>query len=191
MQWRDENKRTSKSEQLCLIFPDWFFSSMKWYLQLRQAAQTVQLLQDIISKCVVTRFVVSPSRVSKAQRSYKETSHYLTGTGEALPEPYKKTSSKLLLSIFLRAQRPLLGSVLAVQDHAAQFGTCQRTPGLDCLPLLFTNKSKFMLSTCDRCEKVCRPHDEYFAACNIIQPNWFGGGTVMVHPWRDTQSSMP
>ncbi|KAG7484209.1 hypothetical protein MATL_G00046870 [Megalops atlanticus] len=36
------------------------------------------------------------------------------------------------------------------------------------------------MSTCDRCERVWRRRGERYAACNIIQHDRFGGGSVMV-----------
>jgi len=59
-------------------------------------------------------------------------------------------------------------------------GICQRTPRLADSPLhpvLFTDESRFTLSTCGR---VWRCHGERSAACNILQHDWFGCGSVMV-----------
>ncbi|KAJ8333842.1 hypothetical protein SKAU_G00411610 [Synaphobranchus kaupii] len=42
------------------------------------------------------------------------------------------------------------------------------------------NESRFTLSTCDRRERVWRRRGERYAACNIIQHDRFGGGSVMV-----------
>ncbi|KAI4900310.1 hypothetical protein NFI96_007808 [Prochilodus magdalenae] len=42
------------------------------------------------------------------------------------------------------------------------------------------DESRFYLSTCDRCDRLWRRHGECYAACNIIQHDWFGGGLVMV-----------
>ena len=50
-------------------------------------------------------------------------------------------------------------------------------------PVLSTDESRFALSTCDRHERVWRRHDERYAACNIIQHDRFGGGSVMF--WGD------
>src|SRR4029434_10043444 len=47
-------------------------------------------------------------------------------------------------------------------------------------PVLFTDESRFTLSTCDRRERVWRSQGERYAACNIVQHDRFGGGSVMV-----------
>ncbi|KAI4888834.1 hypothetical protein NFI96_023939, partial [Prochilodus magdalenae] len=41
--------------------------------------------------------------------------------------------------------------------------------------VLFTDESRFYLSTCDRRDKVWRRCGECYATCNIIQHGWFGG----------------
>ncbi|KAL0174413.1 hypothetical protein M9458_030381, partial [Cirrhinus mrigala] len=47
-------------------------------------------------------------------------------------------------------------------------------------PVLFTDESRFTLSTCDRRDKVWRRRGERSAACNILQHDRFGSGSVMV-----------
>ncbi len=47
-------------------------------------------------------------------------------------------------------------------------------------PVLFTDESRFTLSTCDRRERVWRTRGECYAACNIVHHDRFGGGSVMV-----------
>ncbi|KAI3354701.1 hypothetical protein L3Q82_019193 [Scortum barcoo] len=47
-------------------------------------------------------------------------------------------------------------------------------------PVLFTDESRFTLSTCDRCDRVWRRRGERSAACNILQHDRFGSGSVMV-----------
>ena len=47
-------------------------------------------------------------------------------------------------------------------------------------PVLFTDESRFTLSTCDRRDRVWRCRGEHSAACNILQHDRFGGGSVMV-----------
>ncbi|KAI4885674.1 hypothetical protein NFI96_003605 [Prochilodus magdalenae] len=42
------------------------------------------------------------------------------------------------------------------------------------------DESRFYLSTCDRRDRLWRRSGECYAACNIIQHDWFGGGSVMV-----------
>ncbi|KAI4885260.1 hypothetical protein NFI96_005103 [Prochilodus magdalenae] len=42
------------------------------------------------------------------------------------------------------------------------------------------DESRFHLSTCDRHDRLWRRRGECNAACNIIQHDWFGGGSVMV-----------
>ncbi|KAI4897064.1 hypothetical protein NFI96_011413, partial [Prochilodus magdalenae] len=58
----------------------------------------------------------------------------------------------------LRARRPVVGPVLTGQHH----------------------ESRFYLSTCDRRGRLWRRCGECYAVCNIIQHDWFGGGSVMV-----------
>ncbi|KAI4890921.1 hypothetical protein NFI96_007190 [Prochilodus magdalenae] len=43
-----------------------------------------------------------------------------------------------------------------------------------------TDESRFYLSTCDISDRLWRRRGERYAACNIIQHDWFGGGSVMV-----------
>ncbi|KAK0153437.1 hypothetical protein N1851_004874 [Merluccius polli] len=107
------------------------------------------------------------------------------GTGGALPEPYKMTSSRLLVYLCL--------TKLSETDSCltSSSGTCahcpapcssiairERTPSVK--RTLASYESRFTLSTCDRRERVWRRRGERNAACNIIQHDRFGGGSVMV-----------
>ena len=47
-------------------------------------------------------------------------------------------------------------------------------------PVLFMDEIWFTLTACDRRERVWRHHGERYAACNIVQHDRFGGGSVMV-----------
>ncbi|KAK3556137.1 hypothetical protein QTP70_005621 [Hemibagrus guttatus] len=83
----------------------------------------------------------------------------------------------------LRAQYPLVGSVLTPQHHGAQLAFAiehQNWQVRHWCPVLFTDESRFTLSTCDRRERVWRSHGECYAACNIVQKDRFGVGSVMV-----------
>ncbi|KAI4898879.1 hypothetical protein NFI96_008975 [Prochilodus magdalenae] len=47
-------------------------------------------------------------------------------------------------------------------------------------PVLFTDESRFTLSTCDGRDRVWRRRGERSAACSILQHDRFGSGSVMV-----------
>ena len=60
-------------------------------------------------------------------------------------------------------------------------------------PLLFTDESRFHISTCDQCVWVWRQHGECFAASNIVAhdaliegPWWYGGACL----WMDARTCM-
>ncbi|KAI4886029.1 hypothetical protein NFI96_024196, partial [Prochilodus magdalenae] len=83
----------------------------------------------------------------------------------------------------LRARRPVVGPVLTGQHRRARlaFATEHQNWQIRHRHLvLFTDESRFYLSTCDRRDRLWRRRGECYAACNIIQHDWFGGGSVMV-----------
>ncbi|KAI4888574.1 hypothetical protein NFI96_004052 [Prochilodus magdalenae] len=83
----------------------------------------------------------------------------------------------------LRARRPVVGPVLTGQHRRARlaFATEHQNWQIHHRRLvLFTDESRFYLSTCDRRDRLWRRRGECYAACNIIQHDWFGGGSVMV-----------
>ena len=47
-------------------------------------------------------------------------------------------------------------------------------------PILFTDESRFHVSTCDRRVRVWRRPGERYADCNIVQYDRYGGGSIMV-----------
>lgn len=47
-------------------------------------------------------------------------------------------------------------------------------------PVLFSDESRFHVSTCDRRVRVWRRRGERYAQCNIVQHDPFGGGSIMV-----------
>ena len=118
------------------------------------------------------------------------------GTGWALPEPYRMTSSRPLEWMSLPKQSetdfmrvasgrdvPVLCPVLTAQHRGARLAFAiehQNWHVRHWRPVLFTDESRFTLSTCDRRERVWRSQGECYAACNIVQHDRFGGGSVMV-----------
>ncbi|KAI4874218.1 hypothetical protein NFI96_005717 [Prochilodus magdalenae] len=82
----------------------------------------------------------------------------------------------------LRARRPVVGPVLTGQHRRARLAFATEHQNWQICPrrlVLFTDVSRFYLSTCDRRDRLWRRHGECYPACNIIQHDWFGGGSVM------------
>uniref|UniRef100_A0A674C2S0 Transposase Tc1-like domain-containing protein n=1 Tax=Salmo trutta TaxID=8032 RepID=A0A674C2S0_SALTR len=80
----------------------------------------------------------------------------------------------------MRARRPQVGVVLTAQHRAGRLAFAREHQDWQIRhmrPVLFTDESRFTLSTCDR---VWRHRGERSAACNILQHDRFGGGSVMV-----------
>ncbi|KAI4903409.1 hypothetical protein NFI96_025899, partial [Prochilodus magdalenae] len=174
-----------------------------------RVAQVVQLLKDGTSICAIaTRFAVSPSTVLGVRWRYQETGSYSRRAGQGCRRSLTPQQDRYLLLCArrnkmsttavnvsdqtirnrpheggLRARRPVVGPVLTGQHRRARmaFATehqnwqiCHR-----CL-VLFTDESRFYLSTCDGRHRLWRRGGECYAACNIIQHDWFGGGSVKV-----------
>ncbi|KAJ8395660.1 hypothetical protein AAFF_G00028970 [Aldrovandia affinis] len=76
----------------------------------------------------------------------------------------------------MRARRPVVGPVHTAQHRAARLAFARE----HWHHILFTDESRFTLSTRDRRERVWRRRGECYAACNIIQHDQFGGGSVIV-----------
>ncbi|KAL0163405.1 hypothetical protein M9458_042801, partial [Cirrhinus mrigala] len=114
------------------------------------------------------------------------------GTGGALPEPCKMTSSRPQMCVSARtvrnrlheggtrARRPQVGVVLTAQHRAGCLAFAREHQDWQIRhwrPVLFTDESRFTPSTCDR---VWRCRGELSAACNVLQHDRFGSGSVMV-----------
>ncbi len=83
----------------------------------------------------------------------------------------------------LRARRLLVGPVLTARHCGARLAFAIESQNWQVRhwhPVLFTDESRFTLSTCDRREWVWRSRGERYVACNIVQHDRFGGGSVMV-----------
>ena len=71
----------------------------------------------------------------------------------------------------LRARRPVVCPVLTAQHRGARLAFAiehQNWHVRHWRPVLFTDESRFTLSTCDRRERVWRSQGERYAACNIV-----------------------
>ncbi|KAL0159510.1 hypothetical protein M9458_043235 [Cirrhinus mrigala] len=83
----------------------------------------------------------------------------------------------------MRARRPQVGVVLTAQHRAGRLAFAREHQDWQIRhwrPVLFTDESRFTLSTCDRHDRVWRRGGERSAACNILQHDQFGSGSVMV-----------
>uniref|UniRef100_A0A8C7R8B5 Transposase Tc1-like domain-containing protein n=1 Tax=Oncorhynchus mykiss TaxID=8022 RepID=A0A8C7R8B5_ONCMY len=83
----------------------------------------------------------------------------------------------------MTARRPQVGVVLTAQHRAGRLAFAREHQDWKIRhwrPVLFTDESRFTLSTCDRRDRVWRCRGERSAACNILQHDRFGGGSVMV-----------
>ena len=83
----------------------------------------------------------------------------------------------------MRARRPQVGVVLTAQHRAGRLAFAREHQDWQIRhwrPVLFTDESRFTLSTSDRRDRVWRRRGERSAACNILQHDRFGGGSVMV-----------
>uniref|UniRef100_A0A8C7P566 Transposase Tc1-like domain-containing protein n=1 Tax=Oncorhynchus mykiss TaxID=8022 RepID=A0A8C7P566_ONCMY len=83
----------------------------------------------------------------------------------------------------MKAQRPQVGVVLTPQHRAGCLAFAREHQDWQIRhwrPVLFTDEGRFTLSTCDRRDRVWRRRGERCAACNILQHDRFGGGSVMV-----------
>lgn len=75
----------------------------------------------------------------------------------------------------------LVSPLLTARHRGAQLAfarKCQNWQVWHWCPVLFTDVSP--LSSCDRQERVCRSCGERYTACNVVQHDWFGGGSVLV-----------
>ncbi|KAI4901847.1 hypothetical protein NFI96_010436 [Prochilodus magdalenae] len=87
----------------------------------------------------------------------------------------------------MRAQHPQMGVVLTAQHRAGRLAFAREHQDWQIrhwCPVLFTDESRFTLSTCDRRDRVWRRRGERSAACNILQHDRFGSGSVMVWSGR-------
>ncbi|KAI4872346.1 hypothetical protein NFI96_016865 [Prochilodus magdalenae] len=83
----------------------------------------------------------------------------------------------------MRARCAQIGVVLTAQHRAGRLAFAREHQDWQIRhwrPVLFTDESRFTLSTCDRRDRVWRRSGERSAACDILQHDRFGFGSVMV-----------
>lgn len=83
----------------------------------------------------------------------------------------------------LNARRPATGPILTVDHRRARLEFAQEHVTWQLRhwrPVLFTDESRYHVSTCDRRVRVWRRRGERYAECNIVPYDRFGGGSVMV-----------
>lgn len=83
----------------------------------------------------------------------------------------------------MNARRPATGPILIPRHRRARLDFArnhQHWQDGDWTPVLFTNESRFTVSTNDRRVRVWRRQGERYANCNIVEVDHFGGGSVMV-----------
>ena len=118
------------------------------------------------------------------------------GTGGALPENLQndlqqatnvhvsaQTVRNRLHEGGMRARRPQVGVVLTAQHRAGRLAFAREHQDWQIRhwrPVLFTDESRFTLSTCDRRDRDWRRRGERSSARCILKHDRFGGGSVMV-----------
>lgn len=118
---------------------------------------------------------------------------YRTSTARALQNQLQRATNvhvsdqtvrNRLHEVGMRARRPKVGPVLTARHRAVRLAFAREHQdwqiGRDWRPVLFTDESRFTLSTCDRRDRVWRRRGERYAACNIIQHDRFSGESVTV-----------
>ena len=83
----------------------------------------------------------------------------------------------------MRARQPARGPILTAQHRVQRLNFAHEHQNWQLRhwrPVLFTDESRFTVSTNDRPARVWRRQGERYANCNIVEVDRYGGGSVMV-----------
>ena len=94
-----------------------------------------------------------------------------------------QTVRNRLHELGMRARRPARCPILTVEHRTARLNFAREHQNWQLrhwMPVLFTDESRFSVSTNDRRARVWRRQGERYADCNIVEVDPYGGGSVMV-----------
>ncbi len=83
----------------------------------------------------------------------------------------------------LHSKLPARGLILTQEHRGARLDFAQEHQHWQLrhwLPILFTDESRFHVSTCDRHVRVCRWAGEWYADISIVGYDRYGSGSVVV-----------
>lgn len=126
------------------------------------------------------RYLVTLARRNRRSTARSLEIDFHRGTGVHLSN---QTVRNRLHADGMRARRPATGPILTVAHRTARLDFAHEHQNWQLRhwrPVLFTDESRFTVSTNDRRVRVWRRQGERYADCNIVEVDGYGGGSVMV-----------